>query len=438
MSSQRWICVATTVALLAAGNAANAQCEWNWADGFQLGGHGLDGPAYALLTFDDGSGPALYTGGAFRSAGEVDADRVARWDGQDWSALGGGLGDEVWALAAFDDGRGLALYAGGKFKAADGQSAYRVAKWNGEAWSPVGGGIEHGLVHTLAVFDDGTGPALYAGVSYFAASPTSATGVMKWDGTTWSQVGGGLNGAARALAVFDDGRGPALYAGGWFVTASGTAVNHVAKWDGVAWSPLGAGLDQAVDALAVFDDGRGPALYAAGKFTAAGATTVNGIARWDGARWSALAGGVRGIDARVYALTGYDDSGGPALYAAGTFATAGGAAANNIARWDGTSWWPLGTGVDSAVHALAVFDNGSGPVLCAVGAFSTAGGADARYAASWDGAAWAPMVSPRGNGVGSEVRALAIYDDGSGAALYVGGAFTLAGSIRANRVAKWG
>jgi hypothetical protein len=35
-----------------------------------------------------------------------------------------------------------------------------------------------------------------------------------------------------ALTVFDDGSGPALYAGGTFVTAGGVTVSRIAKWDG--------------------------------------------------------------------------------------------------------------------------------------------------------------------------------------------------------------
>src|SRR5689334_18035381 len=63
----------------------------------------------------------------------------------------------------------------------------------------------------------------------------------------------------RTLAVFDDGTGPALYAGGSFKTMGGIVVNNIARWDGGHWSALGAGLDGAfgpqVNDLAVYDDG---------------------------------------------------------------------------------------------------------------------------------------------------------------------------------------
>ena len=75
----------------------------------------------------------------------------------------------------------------------------------------------------------------------------------------------------------------------------------------------------------------------------------------------------------VYALAVFDDGLGPALHAGGDFTTAGGVAANRIARWDGgTSWSPLGSGTNAPVAALLVFDDGTGPALIAGGPFSSA------------------------------------------------------------------
>ena len=69
---------------------------------------------------------------------------------------------------------------------------------------------------------------------------------------------------------------------------------------------------------------------------------------------------------RVYALA----VSGSDLYAGGAFTTAGGSAAKNIAKWNGSSWSALGSGMNSAVSALAV----SGSDLYAGGNFTTAGG----------------------------------------------------------------
>jgi hypothetical protein len=179
-------------------------------------------------------------------------------------------------------------------------------------------------------------------------------------------------GTVRALTVFDDGGGPALFAGGDFTTAGGVAANRIAKWNGSRWRRLGSGLNGRVFALTVYDDGGGHALYAGGSFTSAGGLSTMQIARWDGSTWSPLGSGITADDgAFVRALALYDDGSGPALYAGGSFTSAGGVAANGIARWDGSSWTPLGSGM-RGVRALATFEHpGRGGPSLVAGSAST-------------------------------------------------------------------
>ncbi|TVQ31870.1 MAG: hypothetical protein EA376_07735 [Phycisphaeraceae bacterium] len=353
-----------------------------------------------------------------------------------------GVNDRVYALTVFDDGSGggPALYAGGLFSTAGGEIVNRIAKWDGAAWSPLGSGMNN-WVNALTVFDDGSGPALYAGGGFTTAGDVTVFGIAKWDGASWSPLGSGMNNPVDALTVFDDGTGPALYAGGLFTAAGGQTVNRIAKWDGASWSPLGSGMDASVNALKVFDDGSGTALYAGGTFSTAGGMSANRIAKWDGATWSPLGSGVSGGDFPfVTALTVFDDGsgGGPALYAGGDFTTASGVSTDNIAKWDGASWSPLGSGMNDNIRALTVFDDGSGGglALYAGGFFTSAGGVTATsHIAKWDGAAWSPL----GSGMNGNVRALTVFDDGSGGgpALYAGGFFTTAGDESADRIAKW-
>ena len=58
------------------------------------------------------------------------------------------------------------------------------------------------------------------------------------------------------------------------------------------------------------------------------------------------------------------------VYAGGDFTTAGGNAANYIAKWNGSAWSTLGSGMNGNVRALAV----SGTNLYAGGYFTMAGG----------------------------------------------------------------
>src|SRR5262249_29149675 len=155
---------AVFVLAIATGRAA-AQCApcSEWAEGLFPGDGiaGVDGTVDALLAFDDGTGPALYVGGGFMVARLSTARGVARWDGRVWSGVGGGLGDDAstsvaHALAVFDDGTGRALYAGGSFGAQG-----SAARWNGRRWTPLAG-APFTSIQALAVFDDGGGRGLCA------------------------------------------------------------------------------------------------------------------------------------------------------------------------------------------------------------------------------------------------------------------------------------
>ena len=439
--------------------SAHADCQPAWFDSFPYAD--ADGLFNAIVVFDDAGGPLLYAGGDFSTLGGLSIPRIGRWDGRSWSALPGdarlaGTNSTVLSLCVHDDASGPALYAGGFFTYASGQPANRIVRWSGSRWEPLGTGIPDGGVTCLASFDDGSGPALYAGGSFTSAGGVPATYIAKWNGTAWSAVGGGVSGPSvpyvQDLAVFDDdGAGPhvrALYAAGRFTSAGGTPAAYMAKWDGTAWSAVGAGLAGSYAygyRLAVFDDGGGPALVVGGSFATAGGVPAANIAKWNGSAWSALGSGVNGL---VHGLAVWDDDGtGPhaaVLYATGEMTTAGGGAASKIARWNGSAWSALGSGLGGVApygeRSCAYDPDGEGaapPRLYVNGNFQSAGGLGAVNFSSWDGTSW---VSPS-SGPSENVLALALFDDdGAGPhrpALYAGGYFTAAGSGPAKLVACW-
>ncbi|MBI4717282.1 MAG: hypothetical protein HY763_05720 [Planctomycetes bacterium] len=418
--------------------SAGGQCG-EWASGFHV--PGVSGAVRAAAVYDDGSGPALYVGGTFNTAGPVVARNLARWNGTSWSSLGGGLdsaGASVNALAVFDDGSGPALYVGGAFTSAGGSPVSHLAKWNGSVWSDVGGGTNQPVL-ALAVYDDGGGAALYAGGTFTSAGGVSASRVARWDGSTWTAIGSGLSNAggvsARAFAVFDSGSGAELYVGGSFNNAGGTTVSNLARWDGGAWFDVGGGANNVVYSLTVFDHGTGPMLYAGGAFGTAGGVTSAGVARWDGAAWSALGSGLGGGSVRVDALGVSNVGGTAALLVGGQFNTAGGVAAANFARWDGSNWLaPAGGFANRYLNAFAQFDDGGGAELFVGGSFGVADNVVASSIARWDGASWSALGG--GNGLFG-VDDLGVFDLGGGPALYVGGSFPAAGGTIANNIARW-
>lgn len=287
------------------GVQANHVAAWNGSTWSPLG-NGVDGDVYALALDIDSN---LYTGGNFTSicaapdcATGTSANNIARWnqDSKTWLQLvtegaPNGVNATVRALAWEGAPRNL-LYVGGDFTAAGNVTANRVARWDPSArsWASFNYGLS-GLVRALDW--DGTRRYLYAGGDFVSAcgEPTCGSPIMlnyiaRWDGTTWSALEDGVNGPVYALA--QDSRHD-LYAGGDFSGAGNTAANRVAKWSWFAisgsWSALGVGSDSRVTALAV----GGGSTYAAGAFSVGKDATAAGIGKWtprtDTGSWSALA-----------------------------------------------------------------------------------------------------------------------------------------------------
>jgi hypothetical protein len=392
----------------AGGVMANYIARWDGSVWSPLG-EGMNNRVYAV----EASGANVYAGGDFTTAGGAPANHVAQWDGSGWSPLGSGTDSTVEVLAA----SGTHLYAGGEFTTAGGVTVNYIARWDGTSWSALGSGMDW-PVYALAV----SGTDLYAGGDFGTAGDVPANCVAKWNGSSWSALGSGANGTVWVLAM----SGTNLYAGGDFQVAGGETAFYIARWNDSNWSALTLGMDWNVYALAL----SGTDLYAGGGFTTAGEVVkANCIAKWNGSAWSALGSGMGTPDPYAYpsvyalAVSGTD------LYAGGSFSTAGGVPAANIAKWNGSTWSALGSGLDDYVEALAV----NGTNLYAGGGFSTAGGAPASRIAKWNGTAWSALGSGMSGGYSPYVSALAA----SGTDLYAGGSFSTAGGVSATNIAKW-
>ena len=83
----------------------------------------------------------------------------------------------------------------------------------------------------MTAFDDGGGPALYVAGNRVVAGVGSRGFLSGWNGSAWSALGTEVNVIlVGSLAVFDDGSGSALYLGGWFSTPDGLSRPGVARW----------------------------------------------------------------------------------------------------------------------------------------------------------------------------------------------------------------
>ena len=126
------------------------------------------------------------------------------------------------------------------------------------------------------------------------------------------------------------------------------------------------------------------------------------------------------------------------MFVGGFFTQAGGVSANNVARFNTqtNTWSSLGTGssngVNNVVFALAV----SGNEVVVGGDFTSAGGVSANRVARFNTQTntWSTLGTGSSNGVsGGFVFALAVV----GNEVVVGGLFTSAGGVSANNVARF-
>ncbi len=91
----------------------------------------------------------------------------------------------------------------------------------------------------------------------------------------WSSMNPSIPGADGGVnAAVVDGSGN-LYIGGYFTLVGDVIANGIAKWNGSSWSGLGSGVNNWVSALAV----SGSDVYAGGGFTIAGGKVSGYIAR---------------------------------------------------------------------------------------------------------------------------------------------------------------
>lgn len=310
-------------------NKVRRVAKWNgrkWTDvGGGIGMTGEFGSALAL------SGSNVYVGGYFSTARQTNGTsipvrNIARWNGIRWSDMAGGVNGPVYALAAI----GSNVYAGGQFTYASGEAAGFIARWDGRNWWPLGSGLGATVWSIMA-----NGSDLYVGGDFSNAGSTPAYGVARWDGTNWFALGAGLYGYVASL-VFD---GVNLYAGGSLDIRGRVSVGlDIAKWDGVNWFPVATNLfaDYGVSTLH-YSAG---SLYAAGQYERPGVAAF-GVAMLSSCGWVTLGSGVGGTVGAIAEQGGR-------LYVCGTFSTAGGKPAFNIARWNAANR-PALSATDSSI-----------------------------------------------------------------------------------------
>jgi trimeric autotransporter adhesin len=170
-------------------------------------------------------GNDLYIGGSF-SAGDG-ASNIVRFSNNQWFQLTGNVNDRVSSLAVI----GSDVYVGGRFTSAGALAVNRIAKWNGSSWSALGAGVSGSGTPTVTALA-AIGTNLYAGGSFTNIGGVAVSRVAKWDGASWSAMGSGLlmqPGSATVAGLA--ARGNDLYVAGTLSGAGGKASSFFAHWN---------------------------------------------------------------------------------------------------------------------------------------------------------------------------------------------------------------
>jgi trimeric autotransporter adhesin len=397
------------LSVLLAVHTAAAQCDPVVQPGAAVAG--VFGSVDATVAWDpDGTGPLgehLVVGGNFTIAGAVRASGIALFDPvtSQWSQLGN-LTGRVMALAVLPNGD---LVAGGRSLRIGTVDAHCVARWDGSAWNPLGAGISipgpmtNRDVRAFAVHPNGD---LIVGGQFGLAGGVPAGCIARWDGSTWHAMGDLFIAfflpSCDAVVALPNGD---VIAGGIFVSAGGVACNHVARWNGATWDAMSGGVTSpGLGYVRTLSQRANGDVIAGGFFSAVGGVPAQNIARWNGSSWSSLGAGLGNPAYASRELPNGD------LLAGGNSLVG----TESVARWDGVAWSAFGN-LPASVSAFAALANGE---LFAGGDFRPSGSFGGRGVARWTGSNWAALTAGS-DGVVDEVLAL---DDGS---------FLVLGDIRA-------
>ena len=337
----------------------------------------LNAGIYSLEKDNSGN---IYAGGSFAytSTAYIQLNGVGKWDGNVWNSLNNGffynsgvsiLNPIVTSVKMDNKGN---LYAGGLFTNAydtSGTSLKNIAVWNGTNWSALGNNTNtnngtSSQVNCLAIDSSNN---VYVGGNFTTVTQSDGTTltvmyIAKWNGTTWSSLGGGTTSTVNTLSIDSSDN---VYVGGSFtsVTQNGSllTVNNIAKWNGTTWSYLGSNstTSNGVSGIvysSIIDSSNnliigGNFLYANYNANGTG-TTVNGIAKWNGSTWVTVGSNQGfltngGTVSTIYALE-FDSS--QNLVVGGYFQKLGDNSKliYNIAKYDGTNWNSVGGGINNS------------------------------------------------------------------------------------------
>lgn len=260
------------------GIAINHTAYWDGYMWFSMGS-GVVSPSVLCAATHNSN---LVVGGYFQSSWwQQGPDFLAAWDGVTWSTVGNGVHGPVIGMSSLNG----ALYVCGGLDSAGGQPTSRMAYFDTLGWHAV-------LLNQLPAASTLSSIIEHEGSLIIAGNFDSTNGcheIAQLNGDTLLPLGPGILGDAwvNDMVVYDGD----LYVAGYFFQGAGNPATGVMKWDGTSWSdpfPGVAYTNQAKD-FDVFDG----KLYIAGPVRPYGDTAQYPytVARYDGTELCLLARG---------------------------------------------------------------------------------------------------------------------------------------------------
>ena len=217
-----------------------------------------------------------------------------------------------------------------------GKLTYELANNNANSWDPVGPGWQVGSNRSVSS-STSIGTTVYAGLG----NGTGDAEVWRWNGTTWTKIGGdGLNGSwadqifEEVVSLTTDGTN--IFAG----LGNGTGDGEVWRWNGTTWTKIGGDSINSSWGASTYETIN--SLTYSNSFLYAGlGNSANDaeVWRWNGTTWTKIGGdSINSGWAANFEIVNSLAGTGTTLYAGLGNSTTDA----EVWRWNGTTWTKIG------------------------------------------------------------------------------------------------